>query len=76
MYSVVLFDFDFTLVDSSEGIIACIKYAFRKMGKSIPDDEKIRKTIGMSLDDAFIEPRVTERLLIPFEKLCLHWKRN
>ena len=55
MYSVVLFDFDFTLVDSSEGIIACIKYAFRKMGKSIPDDEKIRKTIGMSLDDAFIE---------------------
>lgn len=32
--------------------------------------------IEVVIDDAFIEPRVTERLLIPFEKLCLHWKRK
>ncbi len=49
----VIFDFDYTLVDSSRGAIECIGYAFAKMGLPIPRAEAIRETIGLSLPETF-----------------------
>ncbi|MBN2238960.1 MAG: HAD-IA family hydrolase [Dehalococcoidales bacterium] len=49
----VLFDFDYTLADSSRGAIECAAYALENLGFSVPSDEEIRKTIGMSLAATF-----------------------
>lgn len=49
----ILFDFDYTLVDSSEGIIAAAQYALQKEGLPPADCEVIRKMIGHSLEDLF-----------------------
>jgi phosphoglycolate phosphatase len=48
----IIFDFDYTLVDSSPAIIECISYALGKIGLPVPTTELIRKTIGMSSKDA------------------------
>lgn len=44
----IIFDFDYTLVDSSSAIIDCVSYAFRKMNLPVPVNEEICKTIGLS----------------------------
>lgn len=53
MKNTYIFDFDFTLADSSKGAIECIKYSLLKMGELIPDETEIKKTIGLSLKDTF-----------------------
>lgn len=51
----VIFDFDFTLADSSKGVVKCVNYALNELGfKSIPDDE-ISKTIGLTLEHTFTQ---------------------
>ena len=52
-YSAVVFDFDFTLVDSSAGVIECVSFAFQEMGLPRPLPESIKATIGRSLADTF-----------------------
>lgn len=52
----VIFDFDYTLADSSSGVIACANYALTGMGLPAAPDDAIRRTIGMSL------PRTLETL--------------
>lgn len=55
MYKAVLFDFDYTLGDSTDGIVQCENYALRELGypeKSVPE---IKKTIGLSLKEIFRE---------------------
>ncbi|MGN0519306.1 MAG: HAD hydrolase-like protein [Candidatus Fimenecus sp.] len=49
----VLFDFDGTLVDSSEGIFKSLMYAFEADGKPIPDEATLRKFIGPPIYDSF-----------------------
>lgn len=49
----ILFDFDYTLADSSRGIIACANHALREMGLQISHEDAIRRTIGLSLPDTF-----------------------
>jgi len=49
----VLFDFDFTLADSSAGAIECVNSALRAVGMNTADPEQIRKTIGLSLSETF-----------------------
>ncbi|HOV70050.1 MAG TPA: HAD family hydrolase [Clostridia bacterium] len=51
-YRAVLFDFDFTLADSSKGIIESFAYAFDKLGIPVPASDDIRKTIGLSLTES------------------------
>ena len=53
-YMLILFDFDYTLVDSSEGIVKCIKYAFDKIGEKNPNDKEIKKLIGAPLEDVYM----------------------
>ena len=47
----ILFDFDYTLVDSARGTIDGVNYAFEKMGLPTASDAAVRRTIGLSLPD-------------------------
>ncbi|MDE2982777.1 MAG: HAD family hydrolase [Gemmatimonadota bacterium] len=48
----VLFDFDFTLADSSEGIVACMNHALGRLGLPPAPAHAIRRTIGLDLGTA------------------------
>ena len=54
-YKLIIFDFDGTIADTSLGIIDSHKYALVAMGKSIPQDEMLRKVIGGNLLKTYIE---------------------
>jgi phosphoglycolate phosphatase len=45
----LVFDFDYTLVDSSKGVVECVNYALEGLGLSPVNPELIYQTIGMSL---------------------------
>ena len=47
----IIFDFDYTLVDSAQGTIDGVNFAFEKMGLPIASDDAVRRTIGLSLPD-------------------------
>lgn len=48
----IIFDFDYTLADSSRGVIECINFALDRLGLPLAADAEIRRTIGLSLPDA------------------------
>jgi phosphoglycolate phosphatase len=52
-YANVLFDFDYTLADSSPGIIESVNWAFASLGMADRSEAAIRRTIGLSLRDTF-----------------------
>lgn len=52
-YSAYLFDFDFTLADSSKGILKCFHIVLDRHGYTRVTDDEIRRTIGMTLENAF-----------------------
>jgi len=52
-FKTIIFDFDYTLADSSRGIIQCTNYALLSMGLPSVSDEAVCRTIGMSLKDTF-----------------------
>lgn len=49
----VLFDFDYTLVDSSEAIVHCFFSASDSLGLARKSAEDVKKQIGMPLGDMF-----------------------
>ena len=49
----VLFDFDFTLADSTVGTLECTNHALRKLGLPLVSTDEVRPTIGLSLASAF-----------------------
>lgn len=52
-YKAFLFDFDFTLCDSSQGQCECVNYALIKMGYGKANDADILRTVGLSFEDIF-----------------------
>ena len=48
----VLFDFDFTLADSSTGVVECFAHGFERVGLPNVEPEAVRRTIGLTLDEA------------------------
>ncbi len=52
-YAALLFDFDYTLADSSEGVVECVSYAFGQLGEPCPPAAAIRATIGLSLEETY-----------------------
>ena len=54
-YNTIIFDFDYTLADATQGIVSSFNHAFNKLGIPECDTESIRKTVGLPLDKAFIE---------------------
>lgn len=52
-YKAVLFDFDYTLADSSRGIVTCFQNVLRHNGYADITDETIKRTIGLTLEKSF-----------------------
>ncbi len=50
----VVFDFDYTLADSSQGAIDCINFALTEMGLEQVSAEAACRTIGLSLNETFL----------------------
>jgi phosphoglycolate phosphatase len=50
---VVIFDFDYTLADSSQGVIECVNFAMSRLGLCPAPDDRIRSTIGLTLRQTF-----------------------
>ena len=51
----ILFDFDYTLADSSTGVIACTNFALEALGLPTAPPDVIRQTIGLTLEDSFAQ---------------------
>ena len=54
MARAIIFDFDLTLADSTKGIVECVNFALERLNLPRADDERIKRTIGMSLGDTFL----------------------
>lgn len=52
-YTTYLFDFDYTLADSSRGIVICFRNVLERHGHTGISDEAIKRTIGKTLEDSF-----------------------
>ncbi len=52
-YTCYIFDFDYTLGDSTGGVVLAANYALKKLGFAVKDHEIIRRSIGMSLPNKF-----------------------
>lgn len=52
-YTAYLFDFDYTLADSSRGITLCFRHVLERNGYAGVTDEAIRRTIGKTLEESF-----------------------
>lgn len=53
MYKAILFDFDYTLVDSHIGIVKCYRNVLQRHGYNHVDDIAIQRTIGKTLEESF-----------------------
>jgi len=51
----LLFDFDYTLADSSSAVVKCANHALMGLGLEMASKDKIRRTIGLSLPDTLAE---------------------
>lgn len=49
-----MFDFDYTLADSSEAIIQCFNVGLASLGLPSASDHAIRSTIGLSLEESLV----------------------
>lgn len=50
----ILFDFDYTLGDSTMGIVQSANYALEQLGYTGKSEDAIKRTIGLSLTDTFL----------------------
>jgi len=69
----VIFDFDYTLADSSEGIVVCVNQALAGLGLPSEPPERIRQTIGLSLAATLVELEGADKadLTEVFERLFI-----
>ena len=52
-YRAVCFDFDYTLGDATESILAGARYALEQMGWPAPSEAEVRRTVGYTLEDSY-----------------------
>ncbi len=52
-YQAVFFDFDYTLGDATDAILAGFTYGMGELGYPAPEREAVRQTVGMVLEDAY-----------------------
>ena len=53
MFKAVCFDFDYTLGDCTDSIVAGFQYGLTGLGWPAPDREAVRRTVGFLLEDAY-----------------------
>ena len=49
----IIFDFDYTLGDTTNGIVSCINYGLEQLGDGTRGFEEIKSTIGLSLSETY-----------------------
>lgn len=75
-FKAVLFDFDYTLGDATESIVAGFRHAFEKMGLPEPSEAAIRSTVGYLLKDEYTmltgdgSPERQEEFVRLFQEVC------
>lgn len=69
----ILFDFDGTLADTSEGIVRCTQATLREMGIAASTPARIRATIGLPLGQCF--ERGTDTPPERIDEACLTYRR-
>lgn len=52
-YKAICFDFDYTLGDATDAILAGFTHALTRMGWPAPDREAVRRTVGYMIGDAY-----------------------
>lgn len=52
-YTTYLFDFDYTLADSSRGIVICFRHVLERHEHTGISEEAIKRTIGKTLEESF-----------------------
>lgn len=52
-YQALVFDFDYTLGDSTEGILSSVRYGMERLGHGPMEREAVRRTIGLSLEETY-----------------------
>lgn len=73
-YRYYLFDFDYTLADSEQGITRCFHATLRKFGYQDVSDAVIRRTIGLPMEEAIRriagieDPAECERFLMSYRE--------
>lgn len=55
MLKAIIFDFDYTLGDSTNGIALSINYALEHLGHTQKSLDQIKRTIGLSLKDTYYQ---------------------
>jgi phosphoglycolate phosphatase len=75
MIKAVLFDFDYTLADSSDAVVECFNSGLAGIGLAKADPDAIRRTIGLSIPESLV--RVAGEVHLPrAEEFRLHWRRR
>lgn len=54
-YQAVLFDFDYTLGDATDAIVAGYTHGLTALGWPPPDREAVRRTVGRTLEDGYTD---------------------
>ncbi len=52
-YKGVFFDFDYTLGDATDAIMAGFTHGFVTLGRTAPEREAVRQTVGLTLEDGY-----------------------
>lgn len=52
-YKAICFDFDYTLGDATDAIVAGFTHALTQMGWPAPEREAVRRTVGYMIEDAY-----------------------
>ena len=75
MIKAILFDFDYTLADSSDAVVECFNTALAGIGLAKADPQAIRRTIGLSIPESLACVAGREHLA-RVEEFRLHWRRR
>ena len=70
-FQAIIFDFDYTLADSSRGVVECINYALDALDLPTVSAEKACETIGLSLTDTFLQLTGTDARSDTFTRLFI-----
>lgn len=52
-YKAICFDFDYTIADCTDSIVAGFANGMTKLGHPVPDRETVRRTVGYMLEDSY-----------------------
>ena len=82
MFKAVCFDFDYTLGDCTDSIVAGFQYGLTGLGWPAPDREAVRRTVGFLLEDAYsmltgdLDPENQARFRALFSEVAVERQRQ